>query len=135
MTGLSIIPEWSDWLAGQRARYGAIEQAAQLWNADDAKPERTRTSPPWTREVAFTDAEWRFLWRRFQPVGTAPFGFARRLQCAISDVMALSPEQRCWALALAYKYRRKVFFNPAAGRLTEAAFCAGIRKLAGKGNP
>lgn len=79
--------------------------------------------------------EWRFLWARFETVSTPLIGFARRLQCSTTDVMSLSSEQRCWALALAFKYRRKVFFNPRAGALNEAQFVAGIRKLSSAQKP
>jgi hypothetical protein len=129
MTARTMSDEMDSWLATQRAKMGAVTFAAQIWGGDKEKP---RTSPAWTREVDFTEAEWRFLWRRFQPVGVPLFGFARRLQCAANDVMTLSAEQRCWVLALAFKYRRKVFFSPQADRLNEAAFVHGVRELAGR---
>lgn len=34
--------------------------------------------------------------------------------------------------ALAFKYRRKVFFNPRAGALNEAQFVAAVRRLCAK---
>lgn len=120
--------ECDAWLADRRAKEASVAQAADLWRAGDELPRRT--SPAWTREVEFTDAEWRLLWRRFQPVGTPRIGFARRLQTSATDVMTLSPEQRCWALALAFKYRRRIFFNPRAGLLNEVQFVAGIKHLA-----
>ena len=125
-------PEMDQWLATRRAREAEIELAAQIWTDPESGETKRRTSPTWTHEVNFTESEWRFLWKRFQPVGTPLFGFARRLQCSTTDVMSLSEEQRCWVLALAFKYRRKVFFNPCASKLNEAAFVHGVRELANK---
>ncbi len=128
---LTMSPELDAWLSDRRAKEAAIEHAAQLWN--DGEGPRRVTSPAWTHEAELTDAEWRFLWKRFRPVGTPMIGFARRLQrTGPDDIMAMSPEQRRWVLALAFKYRRKVCFNPAAGKLDEATFVKVIRQLAGK---
>ncbi len=125
-------PELDSWLQAQQSHYRAIALATEPFRHEHGKPEPRRTSPDWTRTVEFTDSEWRFLWSRFQPVGTPCYGFARRLQASTTDIMTMSPEQRCWALAMAFKYRRKVFFNPKAALLDEAQFVAGIKRLAAK---
>lgn len=119
-----------EWLADRERKERDIATSVEVFRDEHAKLEPRRTSPDWTRAVEFTDTEWRFLWDRFRPVNTPSFCFARRLQTSTSDVMKLSPEQRCWVLALAFKYRRKVFFNPRAGELNEQQFVAGVRKLA-----
>lgn len=125
-------PELDQWILDHEQAERAIKLATEPFRDEHGKPEPRRTSPDWTRMVEFTDAEWRFLWSRFQPVGTPCYGFARRLQTSTTDIMTMSPEQRCWALALAFKYRRKVFFNPKAAELDEARFVAGIKRLAAK---
>lgn len=123
--------EMDAWLRDRETKERAIAVAVEPFRDSHGKNlEPRRTSPDWTRIVEFSDAEWRFLWGRFQNVGTPLLGFARRLQTSTADVMLMSPEQRCWALALAFKYRRKMFFNPHAGKLNEQQFVAGIRKLA-----
>jgi hypothetical protein len=124
----TLSPEMDQWFAERQAKEAEVARAAQLW--DDGDGVKRVTSPAWTHGIELSDTEWRFLWSRFQPVGVPVYGFARRLQTATTDVMMLSPEQRRWVLALAFKYRRKVFFNPRAGLLSEEQFVAGIRKLA-----
>ncbi len=128
-------PELDRWVQEREQTERALALAAETWREEHGKSEPRRTSPDWTRLIEFTDAEWQFLWSRFQPVGTPIFGFARRLQTSGQDVMKFSAEQRCWALALAFKYRRKVLFNPRAGLLSEEQFVAGIRRLAAKHKP
>lgn len=120
------------WLCSREKAERSIALAVEPFRDQHGKLEPRRTSPDWTRTVEFTESEWRFLWKRFQPVGTPCFGFARRLQASTTDIMSLSPEQRCWALALAFKYRRKVFFNPRAAELDCPQFVAAIRRLAAK---
>jgi|GEM_PF-4227376 len=132
---LTLSPEMDSWLLAREQQERSITLAVEPFRDEHGKLEPRRTSPDWTRTVEFTDAEWRFLWSRFQPVGTPHFGFARRLQCSTADVTTLSPEQRCWALALAFKYRRKVLFHPRAAELSEEQFVAGIRKLAATKSP
>lgn len=126
----TLSPEMDQWLAERRQREAEVARAAQLW--DDGAGLKRVTSPAWTHGVEFTESEWRLLWRRFQPVGVPVYGFARRLQTSTTDVMMLSPEQRRWVLALAFKYRRRIFFNPRAGLLNEAQFVAGIKELAAR---
>jgi hypothetical protein len=128
----TLSPAMDAWLAKRETAERALAIAVEPFRDEHGKLEPRRTSPDWTRTVEFTEAEWRFLWARFQPVGTPMIGFARRLQVSTGDVMSLSAEQRCWALALAFKYRRKVFFNPRAALLNETQFVAGVRKLAAK---
>jgi len=119
-------------LRDRQAKEAEVARTAQLWRESEDAPLKRVTSPAWTHGIELTDGEWRFLWQRFQPVGVPLFGFARRLQTSTTDVLTLSPEQRRWVLALAFKYRRKVFFNPRAGLLDETAFVAWIKKLAGQ---
>lgn len=130
MTQRTLSPEMDAWLSDRVQKEQAIACAIEPFRESHKGLEQRQTSPAWTREVEFTEAEWRFLWSRFQSVSLPMIGFARRIQASTSDVMTLSAEQRCWALALAYKYRRKVFFNPKAGLLNEQQFVNGIRKLA-----
>lgn len=120
------------WLLNHEQTERAIAIATEPFRDEHGKLEPRSTSPDWTRTVEFTDAEWRFLWSRFQPVSTPCIGFARRLQTSTTDIMTMSVEQRCWALVLAFKYRRKVLFNPRAAKLDEAQFVAGIKRLAAK---
>jgi hypothetical protein len=120
--------EMDTWLAERTVSEAALAQAEeQLSNGEETG--KRPTSPVWARQIEFTAPEWRELYRRFQQVGTPSFGFARRIQTATTDVMLLSREQRAWVLALAFKYRRKVFFNPKAADLDVKAFCTGIRRL------
>src|SRR5688500_18530714 len=123
----TLSPEMDTWLANRRVKEAEVARASQLW--DHGNGEKRVTSPAWTHGIVLSDREWRFVWQRFRPVSTPLVGFARRLQKSTPDVMTLSPEQRCWVLALAFKYRRKVFFNPRAGLLNEEQFVAVIRKL------
>lgn len=131
----TLSPEMDAWLAKRRASEIAIALAVEPFRDEHGKQEPRRSSPAWTHAVEFTDAEWRCLWERFRGVSTPLIGFARRLQRSTSDVMTFSVEQRCWALALAFKYRRKVFFNPRAGELNEEQFVAGIKRLAAREAP
>lgn len=124
----TLSPEMDRWLQERTLTEAVLEQASEAWS--EAKPEKRRTSPEWARVVEFTESEWRLLWSRFQIVGTPSIGFARRIQTCGIDIMRMSDEQRAWALALAYKYRRKIFFNPKAGQLDAGAFVHGIRQLA-----
>lgn len=128
----TMSPEMDAWVSARRDTEIRIAAGIEVFREDHEGIEPRRTSPIWTRSVELSDAEWRFVWSRFQGVSLPMLGFARRLQVATADVMTFSPEQRCWVLALAFKYRRKVFFNPRAGRLDEQAFVRGIRDLTAK---
>lgn len=129
---LTYSDECDRWLLDRRTKEAEIARAAEVWKDPAEKAEPRRTSPEWTRTVAFTPAEWQFVWSRFRQVSLPMLGFARRLQKSTTDVMSLSAEQRCWVLALAFKYRRKVFFNPRAGKLNEEQFVNGVRTLAAR---
>jgi hypothetical protein len=126
----TMSPEMDRWLADRQKSEAEVQRAAQLW--DDGNGPRRVTSPAWTHGVEFTEAEWRWLWKRFQPVHLPVPAFGRRLQASTTDVMSLSPEQRRWVLALVFKFRRQVFFNPRAGLLNEECLVVAIKQLAAK---
>ena len=121
------------WLLARESTEREIAIAVEPFRDTHLGLEPRKPAPEWARQVTLTEAQWRFVWNKFQPVADMFLSFAKIPRLTAATIMRLTWEQRAWLLTLAYRYREKLFFNPHARQLSPQQFVAMMRWMANAG--